>query len=45
MLKIDDNDDDDDHEGDDDDDDYDVFFSSERISNAIRTGGLGEGGQ
>ena len=35
MLKIDDNDDDDDddHEGDDDDDDYDVFFSSQRISN------------
>ena len=42
MPKIDDNDDDDDDD-DDDNDDYDVFPSSQRISNAIGTMGIGGG--
>ena len=42
MPKIDDNDDDDDDD-DDDNDDYDVFPSSQRISNAIGTRGIGGG--
>ena len=42
----DDDDDDDDDDGDDDDDNdgYDVFFSSQRISNTIGTRGRGGGG-
>ena len=40
MPKIDDDDDDDDDDND-DNNKYDVFSSSQRISNAIRTRGMG----